>query len=85
MTWRVLPLIRTLSPYDTKPATITSGIRVGTPIVTSRKMKEPEMVVIAELIATVLHDHKNSATIKRVRDKVKAMCKKFPVYEDITI
>jgi len=72
-------------PYDTKPATITSGIRVGTPIVTSRKMKEPEMVVIAELIAAVLHDHKNSATIKRVRAKVKAMCKKFPVYEDITI
>jgi glycine hydroxymethyltransferase len=72
-------------PYDNKPATITSGIRVGTPIVTSRKMKEPEMVVIAELIATVLHDHKNSATIKRVRAKVKEMCKKFPVYEDITI
>lgn len=72
-------------PYDTKPATITSGIRVGTPIVTSRKMKEPEMVEIAELIAAVLHDHKNSATIKRVRAKVKGMCKKFPVYEDITI
>ncbi len=72
-------------PYDKKPATITSGIRVGTPIVTSRKMKEPEMVVIAELIATVLHDHKNSATIKRVRAKITDMCKKFPVYEDITI
>ena len=72
-------------PYDTKPATITSGIRVGTPIVTSRKMKEPEMVVIAELIAAVLHDYKNSETIKRVRAKVKALCKKFPVYEDITI
>ncbi len=72
-------------PYDTKPATITSGIRVGTPIVTSRKMKEPEMVVIAELIAAVLHDYKNSATIKRVRAKVKDLCRKFPVYEDITI
>lgn len=72
-------------PYDKKPATITSGIRVGTPIVTSRKMKEPEMVVIAELIETVLHDHKNSETLKRVRSKVKTLCKKFPVYEDITI
>ncbi len=72
-------------PYDKKPATITSGIRVGTPIVTSRKMKEPEMVVIAELIAAVLHDHRNSATIKRVRNKVKSLCKQFPVYEDITI
>jgi glycine hydroxymethyltransferase len=72
-------------PFDKKPATITSGIRVGTPIVTSRKMKEPEMVIIAELIAAVLHDHKNSATISRVRSKVKSLCKKFPVYEDITI
>jgi len=70
-------------PYDKQPATITSGIRIGTPIVTSRKMKEPEMVTIADLIVKVLDEPKNSATIKKVNDRVKALCKKFPIYQDI--
>jgi glycine hydroxymethyltransferase len=70
-------------PYDKNPATITSGIRLGTPIVTSRKMKEPEMEIIADLIARVLKEPANSENIKRVRDKIKTLCKKFPVYEDI--
>jgi glycine hydroxymethyltransferase len=72
-------------PYDDKPATVTSGIRIGTPIVTSRKMKEPEMVIIADLIDRVLSNPGDSDTIKHVRDKVKALCSKFPVYEDIEI
>ena len=72
-------------PYDEKPATITSGIRLGTPIVSSRKMKEPEMVIIADLIVKVLDNPNNTRTIKSVRDKVRSMCKKFPVYEDIEI
>ncbi len=72
-------------PYDTLPATVTSGIRIGTPIVTSRKMREPEMVTIADLIAKILDDPSNTTTINHVRDKVKALCRKFPVYEDIEI
>jgi glycine hydroxymethyltransferase len=72
-------------PYDKLPATVTSGIRIGTPIVTSRKMREPEMVIIADLITKILDDPLNKTTIKQVRDKVKALCKKFPVYEDIEI
>jgi len=72
-------------PYDTLPATITSGIRIGTPIVTSRKMKEPEMVIIADLISRVLNDPENTTLINQVRDKVKVLCRKFPVYEDIEI
>jgi glycine hydroxymethyltransferase len=70
-------------PYDKNPATITSGIRLGTPIVTSRKMKEPEMEIIADLIARVLKGPANSENIKRIRGKVKSLCKKFPVYEEI--
>jgi len=72
-------------PHDKLPATVTSGIRIGTPIVTSRHMREPEMVNIADLISKILDDPQNSATIKNVRDKVKALCRKFPVYEEIKI
>ncbi len=72
-------------PYDTLPATITGGMRIGTPIVTSRKMKEPEMVIISDLIARVLNDPKNLTIINQVRDKVRALCGKFPVYDDIEI
>jgi len=72
-------------PHDPLPAMITSGIRIGTPIVTSRMMKEPEMVVIADLISKVLENFQDRIVIGHVRDKVKALCKKFPVYEDIEI
>ena len=70
-------------PYDKLPATVTSGIRIGTPIVTSRKMREPEMLIIADLIARILNDPHSDKTISYVRDKVKTLCKKYPVYEDI--
>lgn len=70
-------------PYDLRPASITSGIRIGTPIVTTRKMKEPEMVIIAEMISTVIDNIKNADVINRVRSKVKSLCKEFPVYEDL--
>lgn len=72
-------------PHDKLPATITSGIRVGTPIVTSRNMREPEMALIADLITKILDDPHNEKTIRQVRDKVKVLCKKYPVYEDIEI
>ena len=72
-------------PFDEKPATVTSGIRLGTPIVTYRKMKESEMVTIADLIVKVLDSPDNSETINHVKDKVKVLCKKYPVYKDIEV
>jgi len=72
-------------PHDILPATITSGIRIGTPIVTNRKMKEPEMVVIADLISKVLDNPQDSSAISHIREKIKTLCKKFPVYEDVEI
>ena len=72
-------------PYDDKPPAVTSGIRIGTPMVTARKMKEPEMVMVADLIAQVINNPDDSAIIERVRGKVKTLCKKFPIYDDIEI
>ncbi|MBI5050931.1 MAG: serine hydroxymethyltransferase [Nitrospirae bacterium] len=70
-------------PYDDKPATITSGIRIGTPIVTSRRMKEPEMVAIAKFISEIIDNIKDKAVVSHINKKVKLLCKEFPVYEDL--
>jgi glycine hydroxymethyltransferase len=72
-------------PYDTLPAAVTSGIRLGTPVVTCRNMKEPEMLTIADFIVKVLKNPYDEAVISEVRRKVKALCRKFPVYEDIEL
>jgi glycine hydroxymethyltransferase len=68
-------------PFDEKPPTITSGIRIGTPIVTTRGMKEPEMAEIASLVAEVVDNISDSSVVSRVREKAKALALRFPVYE----
>lgn len=70
-------------PFEKRSAAVTSGIRVGTPIVTSRGMKEPEMVVIANLISSVIDNIESVDTIDRVRNRVRALCKEFAVYEEM--
>lgn len=72
-------------PYDDKSPVVTSGIRIGTPMVTARKMKEPEMVIIANLISQVISNLNERTVIERVMEKVKGLCKKFPIYDDIEI
>jgi len=66
-------------PYDTQKPTVTSGIRIGTPAVTTRGMKEEDMKEIARLIKLTLTDFDNSAD--HVRQRVAALCKKFPLYQ----
>ncbi|MFH1540982.1 MAG: serine hydroxymethyltransferase [Elusimicrobiota bacterium] len=66
-------------PYDTQKPFITSGIRLGTPAVTTRGMKEKEMQLIADFIADVIKHKDNDTTLKKIREKVKLLCKKFPV------
>ena len=66
-------------PFETQSPFITSGIRVGTPAVTSRGMKEAEMVTIANLIADVIE--KGEAVLPEVQAKVLELCAKFPLYE----
>jgi glycine hydroxymethyltransferase len=59
---------------------VTSGVRIGTPAVTTRGMREPEMVQIADLIARVLDHPGDVEAIDAVRDEVEALCRSFPLY-----
>ncbi len=68
-------------PFDTQKPSVTSGIRLGTPSVTTRGMKEPEMSVIASMIVDVLHHPGDNNVLKRVRDSVRALCERFPLYQ----
>ncbi len=66
-------------PFDTEKPTITSGIRVGTPAVTTRGFKEEDMVKIADLIDMTVTDYENKKEI--IREEVGNICKKYPLYE----
>jgi glycine hydroxymethyltransferase len=68
-------------PFDTKGPQVTSGIRVGTPAVTTRGMKENEMRLIASYMADVIKDINNEPKIKAVAEKVKILCDRFPLYQ----
>ncbi|MCX6691255.1 MAG: serine hydroxymethyltransferase [Methanoregula sp.] len=69
-------------PNETKSPFVTSGLRLGTPVVTSRGMKEEHMRQIGTWIATVVKDIHNEAAIKDVKTKVTAMAGKFPLYPE---
>jgi glycine hydroxymethyltransferase len=71
---------RNAVPFDTRSPFITSGIRIGTPAVTSRGMKEKEMGVVGELIAKALDHVGDENVLSGVANEVAALCKKFPVY-----
>jgi glycine hydroxymethyltransferase len=69
-------------PFDTKSPMVTSGIRIGTPALTTRGMKEEQMVLIARLIGEVLTRIHDDATIKTVREEVRTLCNQFPLYRE---
>ena len=61
---------------------MTSGIRIGTPALTTRGMKEPEMKQIAGFIATVLENIHNEKRLAEVREEVRSLCERFPLYAE---
>ena len=67
-------------PYDTNPPMKPSGIRIGTPALTTRGMKEPEMRVIAGWIAQALEHRADAAKLRQIRAQVLDMAEKFPLY-----
>jgi len=67
-------------PFDTKGPMITSGIRIGTPALTTRGMEEGEMELIGRLIASVLKDITNESRLALVRREVSLLCERFPLY-----
>jgi glycine hydroxymethyltransferase len=67
-------------PYDEKPPAVASGIRLGTPIVSTRGMREPEMKEIIDLVDRVLQHRNEPAVLEDVRAQAKALCDRFPIF-----
>jgi glycine hydroxymethyltransferase len=69
-------------PFDTLGPAVTSGIRIGTPTVTSRKMGSKEMAVIARMILEILKAPNDDKVIFRAKQRVRELCEAFPIYAD---
>jgi glycine hydroxymethyltransferase len=69
-------------PFDKNPPMVASGIRVGTPAVTTRGMREPEMDVIADLLSRALQTPEDDRALGMVRAEVETLCRKFPLYPE---
>ncbi|MBO8143199.1 MAG: serine hydroxymethyltransferase [Thermodesulfobacterium sp.] len=67
-------------PFDTRPPRITSGIRIGTPAITTRGLKEAEVEEVAHYMCEILKNPDNENLRKGIREKVREICKKFPFY-----
>ncbi|MCF7913296.1 MAG: serine hydroxymethyltransferase [Candidatus Cloacimonetes bacterium] len=70
-------------PFDTRKPFVASGIRLGTPAVTTRGMKEKEMIVIAEFIKKVRDHYNNEDILAQIKEDVSIFCSKFPLYQDL--
>jgi glycine hydroxymethyltransferase len=72
-------------PFDDKSPLITSGIRLGTPALTTRGMKENEMEEIAGMINSIVSDPKNEGVYKEVKEQIKELASRNPLYEDLEV
>lgn len=72
-------------PFDPKGPKTTSGIRFGTPILTNRGMGTEDMIKVADLMDRVIRNYENPETKEQVRQEVKELCGKYPIYTDLNI
>lgn len=70
-------------PFDPEKPFVTSGIRIGTPVVTTRGMKEPEMKLIGQYIAEAVKNKDNDTVLEEIKEKVRQLCQKFPIYSGV--
>ena len=69
-------------PFDQNPPMVASGIRIGTPAITSRGMQETEMELIGEFIGRVLAAPEDTHILSTVKTEVERLCEKFPLYPE---
>jgi glycine hydroxymethyltransferase len=69
-------------PFDQNPPMVASGVRIGTPAVTTRGMREPEMETIADLFTRALQTPDDDAALAMVKAEVEGLCRKFPLYPE---
>lgn len=74
---------KNLIPFDSKPPAVASGIRIGTPAVTTRGMKEDEMREISSLIDRTFSNQSNEAELNKIKEQVLNLTNKFPLYEEL--
>jgi glycine hydroxymethyltransferase len=73
---------KNLIPFDPESPTVTSGVRIGTPAITTRGMKEAQMLLIADLIDRCVLNRDNEAELEKVRQEVEHLAQEFPIYVD---
>jgi glycine hydroxymethyltransferase len=71
---------KNMVPFDPRKPMVTSGVRIGTPAVTTRGMREPEMVAVADLLHRVLQNPGDVEGLDRIRGEVETLCRQFPLY-----
>lgn len=72
---------KNMVPFDTESPFVTSGIRLGTPALTTRGFKEEQFTDVVKLIDTVLQNPEDESTLETVKKEVQAICKEFPLYD----
>ena len=73
---------KNMIPFDQRKPMVTSGVRIGTPAVTTRGMREAEMAVISDLLARVLANPDDAENLAAIREESADLCRRFPLYSD---